>query len=64
MNGHDPRKYADECLRQAEVARSEADRLMLLDMAEGWLRIAEREEKIAALEAGVRRTSNEPGSSG
>jgi hypothetical protein len=56
MNKHDPRKYADECLRQAEAARSEADRLMFLDMAEGWQRIAEREEKIAALEAGVRWT--------
>jgi hypothetical protein len=59
MNKHDPRKYADECLRQAEAARSEADRLMFLDMAEGWRRIAEREEKIAALEAGVRWTRSE-----
>jgi hypothetical protein len=59
MNKRDPRKYADECLRQAELARSDADRLMFLDMAEGWLRIAEREDKIAALEAGVRWTRSE-----
>ena len=59
MNKHDPRKYADECLRQAEAARSEADRLMFLDMADGWRRLAEREEKIAALAAGVRWTRSE-----
>jgi hypothetical protein len=56
MDKHDPRKYADECLRQAAAACSEADRLMFLDMAEGWRRIAERGEKIAALEASVRWT--------
>jgi hypothetical protein len=59
VNEHDHRKYADECLRQAEVARSEADRLMFLDMAQVWRRIAERERQIAALEAGVRRTHSE-----
>jgi hypothetical protein len=59
MDKHDHRKYADECLRQAEAARSEAERLMFLDMAEGWRRIAEREEKIAALEAGVQWTRGE-----
>ena len=56
MNKHDPRKYADECLRQADAARSEADRLLFRDMAEGWRRIAERQEEIAALEASVRWT--------
>jgi hypothetical protein len=56
VNKHDPRKYADECLRQADAARSEADRLLFLDMAEGWRRIAERKEEIAALEASVRWT--------
>ena len=59
MNKHDHGEYADECLRQAEVARSEAERLMFLDMAECWRRIAEREEKIAALEAGVRWTRSQ-----
>jgi hypothetical protein len=61
MNKHDPRKYADECLRQAEVARSEADRLMFLEMAQDCLRIAEREEKIAALQAGVQWTQRSCG---
>ncbi len=56
MNKHDPRKYADECLRQADAARSEADRRLFLDMAEGWRRIAERKEEIAALGASVRWT--------
>jgi hypothetical protein len=32
---------------------------MFLDMAQGWLRIAERDEQIAALEAGVRWTRSE-----
>jgi hypothetical protein len=48
MLEHDPRKYAEECLRQAEVAFSQADRLMFIDMAQGWLCMAQREETFVA----------------
>jgi hypothetical protein len=57
MREHDPRKYAEECLRQAEEAFSEADQLMFIDMASCWLWIAERDEIIAALTSAARQAS-------
>ena len=53
MREHDPRKYAVECLRQAELTASSAARLMFLDMAQHWLDIAEQNEMIGVL--GVRQ---------
>jgi hypothetical protein len=50
MSERDPRKFAEECLKQAEGTSSETERAVFLDMAQGWLRIAERREMIAALE--------------
>jgi hypothetical protein len=50
MRKHEPRRYAEECIKQAAEALTESDRLLFLDMAQGWLGIAEREESIAALE--------------
>jgi hypothetical protein len=50
MRTYEPRRYAEECIKQATEALTEADRRLFLNMAQGWLGIAEREETIAALE--------------
>jgi hypothetical protein len=50
MRQHEPRRYAEECLKQASEALTNSDRRLFLDMAQGWLQLAEREEAIASLE--------------
>jgi hypothetical protein len=57
MRKCEPRKYAEECIKQATEALTESDRLLFLDMAQGWLGIAEREETIAALELAPQETA-------
>ena len=50
MRKLEPRRYAEECIKQAREALSNSDRRQFLDMAQGWLQMAERDEAIAALE--------------
>jgi hypothetical protein len=38
------RKYAAECVRLAQHSASPADKALLLDMAENWIRMAQRAE--------------------
>ena len=57
MRKHEPRRYAEECIKQASEALTESDRLLFLDMAQGWIGIAEREETIAAFELAPNETA-------
>jgi hypothetical protein len=39
------RRYAADCLRLAHAARAQADKAMLVEMADRWLRLAEQVER-------------------
>ena len=40
------RAQAEECVRKAEYAKSSRHRMILLDMAQAWLRMADEAEAI------------------
>jgi hypothetical protein len=41
---HEYRRYAADCVRVARLINNPADKAMLLDMAQKWRSLAEREE--------------------
>jgi hypothetical protein len=39
------RRYAADCLRLANAARAQAEKVMLVEMADRWVRLAEQVER-------------------
>ena len=44
MRSEELREIAADCLRQAQLAENDADKVMFLRMAEAWLALARRRE--------------------
>jgi hypothetical protein len=57
-------KLAEKCYRLAGEAKSEADRIACLELAQGWLELASRQDEAAAEQIAEAEKLHEPEASG
>jgi len=57
-------KLAEKCYRLASEAKSEADRIACLELAQGWLEMASRQDEAAAEQIAEAEKVREPEASG
>ena len=56
MNVPELREHAAECVRMAQNCSTDRERLAFLELAQTWLDLAERQERVTVSLAGRRRS--------